>query len=409
MKKFLHNYKTSIILLSSIIIGILLGLIFKEDALVLKPFGSIFVNLCFTVVVPLVFFTISSAIANIIDFKRLGKLLKWILITFVITGIISSLLMVIAMLFINPVGNANIALETSEVLTNLTAGEQIVGVLTVPDFANLMSRNHMIPIIIFAIFLGIAVGSLKEQASGIKSLLEQMSNVMMKLVKYIMYYAPIGMCAYFAVLVAEMGPQLVTSYARSFLIYIPICLIYFLVFYTIYAYIAGGKESVKRFYKHMINPLITALGTQSSLATLPINLNAASEIGVPKDVRNVTLPMGATMHMEGSCIGAVLKIAFIFAIFERNFSGLGTISIAILIAVVSGCVICGVPGGGLVGEMLIVSLYGFPASAFPIITAIALIIDAPATALNVIGDIPASMLVARRLEGKKWLQNKRDE
>ena len=406
MKKFLKNYKNSLILLGSIALGIILGLIFKEDILILKPFGQIFVNLCFTIIVPLVFFTISSAIANIVDFKRLGKLLRTILVTFVVTGIVASLLMVIFMLLINPVGNSTITLEGTEVINNLTIGEQIVGVLTVSDFTELLSKSHMMPLIIFSIFLGIAVGALKEKANHIKVLLDQTSKVMMKLVKYIMYYAPIGMCAYFAVLIAETGPQLVGSYAKSFLIYIPVCLIYFFVFYTLYAYIGGGKEGIKRFYRSMFKPLVTALGTQSSLATLPTNLNAAEEIGIPEDIKNITLPVGANMHMEGSSVGSILKIAFLFTIFGRNFSGISTILTAILIAVISGCVICGVPGGGLVGELLIVSLYGFPASAFPIITAIALIIDAPATALNVVGDLPTSMIVARYVEGKDWIKKK---
>ncbi len=405
MKKFFKNYKSSLILFASIIIGIIIGVIFKEKALILKPFGTIFINLCFTIVVPLVFFTISSSIANILDFKRLGKILKYIFLVFIITATFASLTMVITSIFINPVGDAIIALENTTV-NNLSVGEQIVNVLTVSDFNNILSRTAMIPLIIFAIFFGIACGSLKEKTKTVKSFLDGMSKIMMTLVKYIMYYAPIGMCAYFACLVADMGPQLVGSYARSFLIYIPVCLVYFLVFYTLYAFIAGGRLGVKKFYKNMFKPLITALGTQSSLASLPANIEAAEKIGVPEDIRNITLSTGATMHMEGSCIGAVLKIAFLFTIFGKDFLGIDTILIALLIAVISGCVICGVPGGGLVGELLIVSLYGFSGAAFPIIMAIALIIDAPATALNVVGDLPTSMLVTRFVEGKNWLKKK---
>lgn len=393
--KILKNYKSSLILLGAIIIGIALGLLFREDILWIKPLGTIFVNLCFMVVTPLVFFTISSSIANIVSLKRLGKILRNVCIVCVITGLCSSLIMLIVMLIINPVGNNTILLDTAAQAETLNVGEQIIGVLTVSDFPLLLSKSHMIPLILFAIFLGIAAGNLKEETSQTKKLLSECSKIMMKLVSYIMKYAPIGMMAYFACLVAEIGPSLVGSYARSLFIYVPVCILYFAVFYTIYAYIAKGIPGIKSFWKNMFPAFITSLGTQSSLASLPTNLVCAEKMGIEKDVRDITLSMGATMHMEGSCIGAMLKIAFLFTIFGRSFTGIDTYLIALLIATLSGCVICGVPGGGMVGELLIVSLYNFPASAFPIIAAIALIIDAPATACNVVGDLPTAMLVDR--------------
>ena len=118
------------------------------------------------------------------------------------------------------------------------------------------------------------------------------------------------------------------------------------------------------------------------------------------------MPIGATMNMHGSVIGSVLKISFLFSVFDMSFTGLDNYLIAVLIAVLSGVVMSGIPGGGLIGEMLIVSLYGFPAGAFPIIATIGILIDAPATCLNVIDDVSASMLVTRLVEGKNWLTKK---
>ncbi len=113
------------------------------------------------------------------------------------------------------------------------------------------------------------------------------------------------------------------------------------------------------FWKKYHNPAITALGTQSSTATLPVNLAAARNIGIPKDIAEIVLPIGATAHMEGSCLSGILKIAFLFGIFNIPFTGVGTMTTAAVVAVLSGVVLSGIPGGGLVGEMLIVSLYGF--------------------------------------------------
>ena len=139
---------------------------------------------------------------------------------------------------------------------------------------------------------------------------------------------------------------------------------------------------------------------------MPTNLDTASKLGIPKDIRDVTLPIGATMHMEGSSMGAILKIVFLFGIFNMPFVGFDTYFIAIVIAVLSAVVMSGIPGGGLIGEMLIVSLYGFPLEAFPIIATIGWLIDPPATCLNVVGDVSSSMLVTRLVEGKDWIKEK---
>jgi len=109
--------------------------------------------------------------------------------------------------------------------------------------------------------------------------------------------------------------------------------------------------------------------------------------------------------MEGSCLAAILKIAFLFGLFQMNFFGWETISTAIGIALLVGVVVSGIPGGGTIGELLIISLYGFPLEAFPIITMIGTLVDAPATMLNAVGDNVASMIVARMLGGKDWMKN----
>ena len=127
---------------------------------------------------------------------------------------------------------------------------------------------------------------------------------------------------------------------------------------------------------------------------------------VPKDIREVTLPIGATMHMEGSAMAAILKIVFLFSIFHKPFYSPFTITTAILIAVLSAVVMSGIPGGGLIGEMLIVSLYGFPPEAFAIIATIGWLVDPPATCLNVTGDSVSAMLTTRLVEGKNWIKKK---
>lgn len=404
-KSFWKTYRFPIILLLSVILGCVLGIVLENKAMVIKPFGTIFINMLYTIVVPLVFFTISSSIANMVSLRRLGKILKYVFIVFVITSLISAIVMLFTIKIFDPVGNASITLTAGNEEV-LSIADQIVSAITVTDFKELLSRSNMLPLIIFSILFGIGIALVGEKGKNVAKNLDAISNVMMKIIKIIMYYAPIGLCAYFAALVGEFGPELLGSYARSMLIYYILSIVYFAIFYTLYSYIAGKKEGIKAFYKAAPYPTATSLATQSSLASLPVNLEAASSIDVPKDIREVTLPIGATMHMEGSSMGAILKIAFLFAIFNRPFVGVDTYLIALLISVLSAVVMSGIPGGGLIGEMLIVSLYGFPMEAFPIIATIGWLIDPPATCLNVVGDLSSSMLVTRIVEGKNWLKSK---
>ena len=406
MWKFVKKYWFPISILLSIIIGSLWGSYLKERAIILKPIGDIFLNLMFTIVVPLVFFTISSSIASMIDLKRLGKIMGYSLIVFTITCIIASVVMLVSVKIVNPLGSNSVLIDATETVKNLSIGEQIVNALTVNDFSELLSRNNMLPLVIFSILFGVGVSALGDKGKKLSTNLEANSKALMKVVHIIMYYAPIGLCAYFMNLVGSFGISLISGYLRSFILYTVVGIIYYLVFYTLYAYVAGGKRAVKKFYKNALNPTAVALATQSSLATLPTNLESASNMGISKDIREVSMSVGSTMNMHGSVMASVLKISFLFSVFGRSFTGLDTYLIAILISVLSGVVMSGIPSGGLIGEMLIVSMYSFPAGAFLIISTIGIIVDAPATALNVMGNPTSAMLVSRLVEGKNWLKKK---
>jgi Na+/H+-dicarboxylate symporter len=402
---FLKSYGFSIILIISIIIGSFLGIIYKKDAIVFKPFGDIFLNLLFTVIVPLVFFSISSAVAGMTNIRRLGKIMGSMIFVFVITGLIASMVMIIGVILYPPATGAHVFWGNVVNVEHLKASEQIVKAFTVSDFADLLSKKNMLALIIFAILTGLATSAVGERGKSFANFLTSGSDVMMKLISFIMYYAPIGLCAYFAYLVGVFGPELLGSYVRAMVLYYPTAILYFFIAFTIYTFIAAGSNGVQRFWRNIIPPSLIALATGSSMATIPANLEAANKNGVPKDISKVVIPIGATMHMEGSCLAAVLKIAFIFGIFNMPFSGAQTILTALGIALLTGVVVSGIPGGGTIGELLIISFYGLPLESFPIITMIGTLVDAPATMLNAVGDNVSSMLVARMLGGKDWIKN----
>ena len=288
-------------------------------------------------------------------------------------------------------------------LNPFSTGDQIVKAITVTDFPELISRKNMLPLIIFSVVFGICVNMIGEKGQIIARGLEALSEVFLKMVGLLMYYAPIGLGAYFAALVGEHGKELLGSYARTLAIYYPLCIVYMFTAFPLYGYLAAGKEGLKSL-KYVISPAITAVATQSSIATLPVNLEACRKIGVPKDIREIVLPIGATAHMDGTVLSTILKISFLFGIFQIPFEGVGTYVSALMLAVAGGVVMSGVPGGGLIGEMFIVNMYGFPAEAFPIIATIGYLVDPFATMINASGDTMASMLVTRVVEGKDWIK-----
>lgn len=407
---FWRHYRFPLILLAAIILGSILGLVLGERAMMLQPLGQIFLNLMFMVVVPLVFVVISSAVGNMMNMRRLGKIMGAMFGVFMVTGAIAAVLILVTVKIFPPVNPdmTEALLKSIEVteMTEVTLSEALVKAITVSDFSDLLSRKNMLPLIVFSILFGACVSVVGGKENRVAKLLDDLSRVMMKMVDLIMLYAPIGLCAYFASLVGEFGPQLIGAYGRAMLIYYPLTVLYFCIAFPLYAYFAGGSLGVRRMLKYILPPTVTSLATQSSIATLPVNLEASANIGVPKDVRDIVLPIGATMHMEGSVLAAVLKISFLYGLFGYDFSGIEVYAISFVIAIMAGVVMSGVPGGGLIGEMLIVSLFGFPPEAFPIIAVIGFLVDPPATCINASGDTISAMMVSRLVEGKDWLKKK---
>lgn len=396
-------YKFSILLIGAILIGSLIGIHFGEAAVKLKPLGDLFINGMFMIVVPLVFITISSSIAGMNDMNRLGKIMKNLFLIFIGTGVVAFFYVFVVVKIFPPAAGVALEMPAAEALKPFQTGDQIVKAITVTDFPELISRKKMLPLIIFSIVFGICVNMIGEKGRAIAQGLEALSEVFLKMIGLLMYYAPIGLGAYFAALVGEHGKELLGSYARAIAVYYPLCLVYMFTAFPVYGYIAAGKEGI-RALKHVISPAITTVATQSSIATLPVNLETCKKIGVPKDIREIVLPIGATAHMDGTVLSTILKISFLFGIFQIPFEGMGTYLSALALSVVGGVAMSGVPGGGLIGEMLIVTMYGFPAEAFPIIATIGYLVDPFATMINASGDTMASMLVTRAVEGKDWIK-----
>lgn len=411
MKKIFITYKSTIILLCSVIIGAIIGLIFKEEASIIKPFGDLFLNLLLVSVVPLIFLSISSSIAKMDKPKRLGKILRSILVVFLFTSV---LMVVISFVTLSNTSlfdtkdttliKENFDYDIEESNEELNILQRTVNVISVNDFNQLLSTSNMLALIVFAILFGTSV-NLCENGKKTKELLISLNDVVLKFLEIIMLYAPIGLCAYFATLVGTMGSTITVGFLKVFVVYLLVSLFTYFVIYTIFAYLAAGKKGVKAFWKNITLSSATALGTCSSAASVPTNIKCTKAIGVPSDIAETTISLGTSFHKDGSSIGSVFKIMFLVALFGTNISTLGSSLEVLGVALLATLLVSAIPiGGGTISEMIIISMLGYPVAALPILTIIATVIDAPATLLNVVGDSSSSMLVTRLVEGKNWLK-----
>ena len=419
-KSVARNYAFLAVMLGSMILGSVVGWIFPQvkdaegtviqaGATVLKPLGTLFINMMFCIVVPMVFASIAGSIATMKSRKRAGKIMGTTILTFVITGAIAAAIMIVLMKLIPPVLVPWSDLAEGVVDDPISIPDLIVNFFTVGDFSALLSRSAMLPLIVFAILFGFGVNLGPGPDSPVAQLLTSLSDAMMKVVQIVTYYAPIAFFGFFADLVATYGSQITTDYVRALAVYYPLCFVYIFTAFPLFAWFGGGKGAVGEMFRHIARPAITSLGTCSSVATIPTNMEVAEDTGISKDVSEIVLPLGATMHMDGSCFSCVLKISFLFGVFGKPFDNVGDFILIILVAVLSSVGMSGVPGGGYIGEFIMCSVF-FPdqlAVAYPIAITIGNLVDPPATMINSAGDYVVSFLVSRFVDGKDWFQKVR--
>lgn len=410
MKGIWKNYKQTILLTLSLIIGTIVGLVFKEKTEVLKPFGDLFMNMMFVIIVPLIFLTITTSIAKIKQPKRLGKVIGSTFLIFLITSIIACIVG-LGITYSTKLVKTHDAVKIKEALGEVTATKEKVNILdrtvqaiSVSDFSLILSKNSILAIVVISILFGIALNKSKEDGEPLKKVLESANKVVLKLVDIIFLYAPIGLGCYFAALIGTFGSEIAVGYLRTFIIYTVVAVLFYFIMYSLYAFISGGKKGFKLFWKNIIPATATSISTCSSAASIPANLKTCEGIGVPNDIAETVVPLGTSFHKDGSVIGSVFKIMFLVYLFGTNVTSIGGILKVTGVAMVANLLVTAVPvGGGTISEMLILSMMAFPIKALPILTIIATIIDPAATLLNVTGDSASSMLVTRVVEGKNWL------
>lgn len=353
MRGFFKTYKSSMILLSCVILGAIAGLFLGEKATVVKPFGDLFINLLLMVVVPLVFFSVSSGVANVKNMSRFGKIMKSMVVVFMLTTAIITIVGITSSVLFDPskgidVDSVKGMMQTQDQQVLDDKGsilDQIVSTVTVKNFGDLFSSGNLLQLVIFSVLFGTVIAMIGDRGNTLRKILNEGTEVMLKIIGIIMKIAPVGLGCYTAAIIGELGSKMISGYVKVFLLYTITAILYFLIFYTIYAFLAGGNTGIKQFWKNAVTPITTALATSSSSACIPANLQASKNIGVPEDISETVIPLGINIHKDGSVLSVIVKVAFLSGILGQGISDPAVLGQLLLTVFVVGIFMAPVAGG----------------------------------------------------------------
>lgn len=399
MSNLLQNYRSTIHLVLGLLLGALLGIFLPSAVPYIKPIGDIFLNLLFILIVPLVFFSIATAIYNLKQRQMVGRVLGITMIVFIVLGLIAGILTYLGCIVFNPM-DATMPQWSNTTFEKQNAGELLVNTLTVSDFNLLLSKSHILPLIVFALLFGLAIASLGEKGKPMARFIESGNMVIMQIMELIMKLAPIGLGCYFASIIAQLGTQVLTGYMRMLLLFCALTLLVYFVLFPLCIYFVCGKNQLKLFFKHILSPSLTALATCSSSACMPINIISCKRMEVKDEIAETVIPLGTNLFKIGSIMNGVLKVIFAMALVGMSYESLSAGTIVVLLAFLSATVVGAIPSGGMTGEIFICALLGIDPQLVGVLMVVATIVDIPATLLNSIGNITATTLI-NKLTDKK--------
>ena len=384
-------------LLVAMVIGIILGAVFGEKINVIKPLGTVFLNLLKMAALPLIVVNLISGISSLDDPKIFGRVGIKIMIYYCITTVVAIVLGLLLGTVLQPgkgfvlQGTYDQAIETIP-----SFGDTIVGLIPSNIFASL-TNGKFDQIVVFSAFVGVAMLFVKkEDRVVLKSGVDSLANLFNKLVGIIMGYAPIGICALMACTVGTYGAQLggfLAKYLGASYVCVLIQIAVYGVLLTVF-----GKCNPFWFLKKASPLMVTALGTSSSLACVPVGIECADSMNVPKSISGFTIPLGSQVNKDGN--GMMLAITFLFA--AQAIGAPVTMDMlikAILLSLILTTGAGGVPGGGIVTIAIVIDAFGLPLEVVGIISGIFALIDMVYTMMNCLGDLVGTYIVAH-LESK---------
>lgn len=363
-----------------------------------KALGDIFVRLVRIIIPVLILFTIASATSSIASGKRLGIILLWMLLLYIGTSILASFWGLLTGLIFNPGVGVGLQPPKDYKPPSPPSGVDILMSFFQLDFNSLLTVGGSMTMIIFSILLGVSVILLGDEGRRVANYLSLGSKVTISFVRLIMYYAPIAIFGYAVWLMATYGPAMLGAYGKFLAGQYAFTLFHFFIIYSIIV-LLGGLNPIK-YFKAQTTPFLIAFTTRSSAVTLPYNMEAAKKMGVPDEVFGVTLPIGATVNMDGTALYQALSAVFVAQLFGLPLQPY-QYGLIIMAATIGSVATAAIPGGGTIMLAYVLSVVGLPLEGIGIMLVVDPIADAIRTAINVSGDTACTVLITRLIGLKR--------
>ena len=378
-------------------LGIVLGVIFGEKASIVKPLGTIFLNMIKMIVVPMVFFSITAGVAALSDIKKLRNIGVKVVGLYAITSAISVCIGLIMANVTNPGLGFDMSALASDSVYEAKEMPSVLDTIINAFPSNVFvsfTQGDMLPIIVFAIFVGVALIMMGERGQKMAEGVQNLADVMYQITAIVMEFSPIGVCALLADSVGSYGLKVFGPLGKLILtVYASDVILVFLMYVPMVALLA--RFPVGKWFKSIVKVWVVTASTTSSAGTLPVSTQVTNgDFGVSPELSSFSLPLGATINMNGGCIYYAAAIVMTAQIYGMNLTPGAMVNIIIsTVLVAMGCP--GVPGGAIIMTTILLTNMGLPLEIVGLIAGIFRLIDMANTTFNVTGDIVTTMVVAR--------------
>ena len=374
------------------------GVAFATDYI--KPFGTIFVNLLKFIVVPIVITSIVQGVVSLSDIKKVGTIgLKTVVYYFLTTAFAITIGLIFANIFKGSYQILNAAdFNPYEAAEPTKFMDTIVNIFP-SNFFEPMVSSTMLQVIVIAIFLGFGIIIAGEKGKIVGDIIDGLYEVFMVIMRGIIKMTPIAVFCLIAPVVAQNGPQVLGSLAMVLLTaYIAYAVHAFLTYGTTVSVL--GKMNPVQFFKGALPAFLFAFSSTSSAATIPVSLECAENLGARKDVASFTLPLGATINMDGTAIYQGVAAIFIAACYGINLTFSQMITI-VLTATLASVGTAGTPGAGMIMLAMVLQSVGLPVEGIALVAGVDRIFDMGRTGVNVVGDLSAAVIVSRQEDARE--------
>lgn len=378
-------------------LGIVIGLVFGEKATIVKPLGTIFLNMIKMIVVPMVFFSITAGVASLGDLKKLRNIGVKVVGLYALTSALCVGLGLIMANIINPGKGFDLTALSQSTDYEAQAMPSIIDTLIDMFPSNIFTsftNTNMLQIIVFSVFLGVALIMMGKEGERLLAGVQGCANAMYKITAIVMEFSPIGVCALLADSVGAYGLKIFGPLGKLILtVYASDVILVLLMYIPMVAFLA--KFPVKKWLQGIWKVWVVTASTTSSSGSLPITTSVTNdEFGVSSELSSFSLPLGATINMNGGCIYYAAAIVMTAQIYGMNLTPSALVNIIIsTVLVAMGCP--GVPGGAIIMTTILLTNMGLPLEIVGLIAGIFRLIDMENTTFNVTGDVVTTMVVAR--------------